>query len=232
MLSINFNNSNSFEDLGLVMEHRPIIPIPKRNSNQLIIPGRNGSLTEDEETYGDIEIPIDFGVVDFNNMHDKARLIRKWIVSKIIDNRLIFSDDDNNYYKVKSVSCTNIERTLIVLGRFTATFTCDPFIYSNDELTLTSPSTVYNPGTYVSTPYIKIFGTGNIDLIINGTTINLTGVSSYIELDSEAEECYKSTTLLNNQMIGEFPKLQPNENSISWSGSVTKIEITPRWRWL
>ncbi|QDY17535.1 phage tail protein [Clostridium botulinum] len=31
-------------------------------------------------------------------------------------------------------------------------------------------------------------------------------------------------------MYGEFPIFQVGENKISWTGNVSKIEITPRWR--
>ena len=31
-------------------------------------------------------------------------------------------------------------------------------------------------------------------------------------------------------MSGEFPKLSAGTNQIAWTGTVTKIVITPRWR--
>lgn len=234
MFDINFNGSNSFEDLGLVIEHRPLIPIPQKNITQITVPGRDGSLTQDDGTYGDIEIPIDFWVVNNNNLHEVFRSIRKWLIGDISDNRLILSDDTEYHYKVKSVKAENVERSLIVLGRFTATFLCEPFVYSNDEelMTLTSPSTIFNPESFGGKPHIKVFGTGDIDLTINGKEIRFTGVQDYIELDSEVEECYKDSSSLNNRMTGDFPVLNGDEIPITWSGSVTKIEITPRWRWI
>jgi phage-related protein len=33
-------------------------------------------------------------------------------------------------------------------------------------------------------------------------------------------------------MLGEFPKLEVGENEISWSGTLTKITIEPKSRWL
>lgn len=40
MFSIQFNNYNSYRDLGLVVEHRPNIPAPERNVNNIYIPGK------------------------------------------------------------------------------------------------------------------------------------------------------------------------------------------------
>ena len=35
---------------------------------------------------------------------------------------------------------------------------------------------------------------------------------------------------IRDNMEGEFPKLVPGINNISWTGTVTEIEIIPRWR--
>lgn len=37
---------------------------------------------------------------------------------------------------------------------------------------------------------------------------------------------------MNSAMSGDFPVLLPGTNAISWTGSVTKIEIRPNWRYL
>lgn len=57
-------------------------------------------------------------------------------------------------------------------------------------------------------------------------------ISSQIFLDSEIQEAYKGTTSQNNHMSGEFPKLLSGMNAISWTGNVTRIVISPRWRTL
>lgn len=231
MFSVNFNNMNSFDDFGLAIERRPIIPTPKRRINQITVSGRNGTLTEDEGTYEDIEIPIEFAMVDKDNMYDKSRIIKNWLSG---NGNLVISDDTERVYKVKFVRVSDIDRFMIIVGRFTATFVCEPFAYSNidEKIVITTPTTVYNPGTYKSSPYIKVNGTGTIDLSINGTAIKLTGVDGYIEIDSEIGECYKGNTPLNNKMSGEFPNLQPGQNGISWTGNVTSIEINPGWRYI
>lgn len=37
---------------------------------------------------------------------------------------------------------------------------------------------------------------------------------------------------MNSAMSGDFPVLLPGRNAVSWTGSVTKIEIRPNWRYL
>lgn len=235
MFSIFFNNYNS-RDLGLVVKHRSNIPIAEKDMRLVYVPNRNGSLTEDLGTYRDIEISISFGfkAKDRDNFGYKCRVIRNWLLT-IEDNKLSFSDDEM-FYKVKTIVFDKggIERGLRTIGRFTVTFICDPFSYLQDELiTITKDnSTIYNEGTYESQPYLKIFGTGYVTLNINDEVIKLENIIDYIELDSEIMECYKEHQNCNNKMTGEFSTLQIGENKISWTGNVSKIEITPRWRYL
>ena len=39
-------------------------------------------------------------------------------------------------------------------------------------------------------------------------------------------------TGLNSAMSGDFPKLLPGNNAVSWTGNVTKVDIQPNWRYL
>lgn len=43
---------------------------------------------------------------------------------------------------------------------------------------------------------------------------------------------YQGTTLMNDHMNGEFPRLKPGANAISWTGTLTKVVIQPNWRFL
>jgi predicted phage tail component-like protein len=234
MFNIDFNNNNSFGDFGLAIEHRPIIPVPKRRINQIVVPGRNGSLTEDEGTYEDMEIPVNFAFVNKENVYEQSRTIVNWLNGTISDNHLIFSDDPDYYYKVKFVRTSDIERFMIIVGKFTATFVCEPFKYSvyDDSTVITTPCTLYNTGTVFSEPVIKVYGSGNIALTINGRSFSVSGINQYVTIDSVFQDSYKDTILYNNNMTGEFPIFDIGDNSISWTGNITKIEITPNWRWI
>ena len=53
-------------------------------------------------------------------------------------------------------------------------------------------------------------------------------------IDAIKEDAYKNTILKNRQMNGEFDniRLQPGENTITWIGDLTKIEVEAKSRWL
>ena len=103
---------------------------------------------------------------------------------------------------------------------------------NNDVITLVSPGTIVNTATKDSKPVIKLFGNGSIDLTVNSDVIHLTNIVDYVTIDSDMMDCYKGSELMNNNMLGEFPLLVVGENTFSWTGSVTSVEITPNWRWI
>ena len=229
-----FNNKR-LKELGISIVKRPNIPIPDKNINLIELEGRDGSLVEDLETYKDIEINIECNFIDLRNTNNKAREISYWI-NESSDKKLFFSDDMDHYFKVLMVKVSDIQRQLRVKGTFTLTFICQPFRYlvDNDLITITSTSNIYSPElTYDSRPLIKIYGSGDVTFTVNGSNIILKSITSHIILNSEIQEAYSDTfENLNNKMLGEFPVLKNGINSISWVGTVTKVEITPNWRCL
>jgi predicted phage tail component-like protein len=236
-----FNNKLSDEDLGLIMKDRPNIPIPQRQYNKITVPGRNGYLIEDLGCYSDITITVNFSLLVKPSSYDDFNMntmeIKDWLCN-ITDYILRFVDEDyDNCYHVKYIECDAIERKLEQLGYFSIKFICDPFLYDYSSCTQPmiinrSPLTLYNNSSYFSAPYFKIYGSGNITLKVNDTTISFSNVSEYIEIDSEMMNCYKGTLNCNNQMTGDFPMLAVGKNSISYTGTVSKISLLPRWRYL
>jgi phage-related protein len=62
--------------------------------------------------------------------------------------------------------------------------------------------------------------------------VELENISGSIVIDSAPQEAYQGTTLMNDHMNGEFPRLKPCANAISWTGTLTKVVIQPNWRFL
>ena len=125
---------------------------------------------------------------------------------------------------------------------FTVTFDCQPFLYhfeatpGEDDVEITaSPTTLTNPGTYKSAPKIKLEGAGDVGLMIGTQIVEIAGLEGGIVIDSELCDCFNlSETALSNSQVtivgDDFPTLAPGANIISWTGEVTKITVTPRWR--
>ena len=227
-----FNNKKTI-DLGMKVSKRPNIPIPERNIEFKSIKGRDGDLTRDYKTYKDIKISVSLNFIsEENNFINKGAEISDWLYN-INDNKLIFSDNDKFYYKVKKIECKDIERSLKVIGKFIVTFVCDPYKYyiDNNEIEITNSTEIISPSLVVeSKPVVTVIGTGDIDLNINNKRVHLDKIDGNITIDSILKECYKGNNNLNYKMHGEFPKLIRGKNSININGDIEKIRIKANWR--
>jgi putative phage tail component, N-terminal domain len=232
MYSFNFLGKDSFSDYGIIIEKRPVIPKPQRNIDYIEVPGRSGSLRIDYETYNDNIIPIQCWFKD-NDVASKADEVKAWLNSG--GGRLILSNQPDRYYLAHVTDQIDFSQEWKIFSQFLINFRCQPFKYAvtNDVITLVAAGTVTNPGSTASKPIIKLYGAGSIELTINSAKITLSNITDHIIIDSVLMDAYKAdNTLQNSNMAGDFPTLIAGSNTISWSGSISKIEITPNWRWL
>lgn len=233
MLSFNFGGKNSFSDYGIYVTSRPSIPSPKRKISSVNIPGRNSSLKFDENKYEDITITVKCSVKG-TDYYKKIDEISGWLFGSGED-ELIFSFDEGKKYIAQVVNSIEFSQVLRYVSEFVIVFNCQPFKYdiSNANVVITKPGVINNLGNIYSEPIIKVNGSGNIVLSINGEVINLYEVSEMLIIDSVIENCYNEKLENRNyKMSGEFPVLESGENNISWTGNISNLEVTPNWRWL
>lgn len=237
IFSFNFLGRNSYSDFGLCCDKTPSNPLPQRNITFSEVSERDGSICEDDETYKDITISISCWLVDNNNLPDKIDEIKAWLAGGEGD--LILNTQPNKKYIARVIEQIDITQEYRALGKFQIIFRCQPFKYlvSNDPIEITTtPYNLLNNG-WNCEPIIKVYGTGNITLTINDTIIILTGITDYIILDSVIEHAYKydennNEDNCNSLMKGEFPKFKNGNNTISFTGGVTKLEVTPNFRFI
>ena len=95
-----------------------------------------------------------------------------------------------------------------------------------------SELTITNPTAFESKPYIKLYGSGTVALMIQPQDrgMMISDLDEYIEIDSELMNCFKDTILKNDTVKGaEFPVFKPGTCTINCTGDVTRIEVIPRW---
>jgi len=233
MISFDFLGSNSYNDFGIKIKKRPLIPLAERNVTYTPIQGKSGSLTFDENTYKDITIAVDCYLVD-NDLSENIYNIKAWLSGGMGD--LIFNFEDSRIYIAQVVNRIDIAQSLRVLGSFTIMFNCKPFAYDYNSyyfpLTIFTATNMNNCGSYYCEPIITVNGTGNITLYVADQVVSLTNVVGSITLDSELQEAYKGDIPCNSQMSGEFPIFKVGYSLIHWTGTVSSISIQPNFRWL
>lgn len=234
MISFDFAEKNSYKDFGIIISKRPNLPSPKRRVTYVDIPGRDSSLTYDEKTYENITIGVECKVKD-GSLLEKIDEIKAWLLSAG-ESDLIFSFNDNKKYKAQVVNSIDFSQIAKKFSEFIIIFNCRPFKYAKENhlfIIKQSGSSIINPGSIVSEPIISIYGTGNIDLLVNGSETKIINLTDKIILNSVMQDAYDDLGKnLNSSVKGEFIYLKPGSNLFEWAGNISKIEILPNWRWL
>ena len=209
------------------MEFLPEQISPKRRDEAIVISGRHGNLTATDGTFETYILQAEFILKDISKIDKICSHFKS-------EGDLIFSNDLDRKFKAKVNNQVEFTRLIRDLKRFAVEFEVQPFMYEAvpSTLTLTEPTSVLNTGTFESEPIITVYGQGNITLTFNNFNIILNNIEEKITINSEILNAYDGNLSLNNKMSGDFPVLKLGENNILWTGSVTKLEITPNWRWI
>lgn len=252
-------DGTSLSSFGFCIANTPQFNITKRSFETVPIVGMDGVAISDNGIYEAVEMTYEVNSipyrVPYSNSSALYRFLAEWL--NVWDgNFKILRDTYNEGYFYKAI-CTKIEPITEIANKClktSITFTRQPFLYSDDgqksvaidaaENETMVSFTLHNPENFNSQPYIKIYGEGAIYVDINGKKFNiLSGISEYIEIDSEIKHAHHDNWNYNNYIDCDYmPELIPGENSIkvkgiydnntSKTGKCTRVEIIPRWRCL
>lgn len=228
------------KELKSVIQNRPKVTKPRRKLTLVSVPGRSGDLIVDEESYENGLFELTAFVKGSSQEEQEEN---QTIIGLAFDTGTYQSFvpywDSKYEYQVITISGPDFygTRAFAFSDPYEVQLSYKPFkkLRNVNKVTLASSGTIANPLKYNSLPYIKITGSGDVTLKINGIDVVLKNIVEFIELDSEIEECFK---LKNNVLTNEnskmysldFPFFKPGSNTVSWTGNVTKVEIEPRWR--
>ena len=192
-------------------------PSPKIRTSITKIDGRDGDIV-DELGYESYTKSIKIGLTRNYDIDAVAKYFTG-------EGNLVLSEEPTKVYKCKIIDKIDFEKLL----RFkTATV---------KELSITTQTSlvVKNQGLEISKPIITLYGSGNVEIAINGSTIfeyTFPEGETSVVIDSLQEEAYLDGVYKNRNMLGEFPKLIVGNNTITWTGTLTKIKVDPKSRWL
>ena len=175
------------------------------------------------------------------NRDADVRSILAWLTGS---GDLITSDEPDKRYTAYACDTVSVSRLNGVYRSITVRFQCSPFAYAvaNDPVTLdTSPAQLQTVGTMYSEPLIEISGAGDVTLTVNGTALEIRGMSGTVYIDVHTCQVYKLEYGAKTSIIGsttgwiEQMVLVPSAdavNVISWAGNVTAVKITKNERWV
>lgn len=232
------NGQNSNEITGLLIQSLPPISQPKIRTNIEEIDGRDGDIIT-KLGYSAYNKKITIGLYGDYDVDD--------VIAYFTNNKsgkVTFSNEPDKYYNYEILDEIDFER-LIRFKTATVTMHIQPFKYSNVEtaktFTITNETSlnIRNNGNYISKPVITITGTGTINLSLNNEqlfVINIGDTSTQIALDINNMNAYNPTNdnYMNRSVTGNYDNfaLKVGTNTISWTGTITQIQIENYSRWI
>lgn len=232
-------NGRSSADFGLHIEKKDVFSAPEYDAEFISIPGRSGDIINHNRRFANIKVTYTVFLARKNvaALASVLRDIKGWLYSEPDRYHEITDSYDAEYFRYGVIfGNLDIEEQMNKVGSFTVTFNCKPFKYSFvGQQTVTvdaSELTITNPTAFESRPYIKLYGSGAVEIMIQpqGRGMMISELDDYIEIDSELRNCFKDTVLKNDAVKGaEFPVLKPGACTINCTGDVTRIEVIPRW---
>ena len=232
MSVITFKSVTSTSKDVTVLKYPDIVK-PTLRVETVKVPGRDGELTlYSIPSYEAIVLECECTVPSV----DKISAAAAWLTGS---GDLILGNDSTYAYDAQIIDEIRFEKILRGHGhrRFVVPFLCHPLkkkASTEADIELTSSGTVANIGHVSSRPLIKIEGSGNVTLAVGSYALTITGISTSILIDSDLGIATNAAKTANEsyKVSGAWPLLVVGNNAVSWTGTVSKVTITPRWRYL
>ncbi|WP_159584006.1 distal tail protein Dit [Streptococcus halichoeri] len=231
MRHIEFNGkkSNSF---GLLLERERSIKSTSNDTDLIEVEGRDGVLLKDNGRLKAIEQDFPFSLV--GDVAVNQQKISEWLHVKGWHD-LVLSWDKDYIYRASVVNLFEIDEILKQFAKLKINFLIHPVKYlktGKQEVPIVNGGTLQNPGNVQAKPILKIKGTGNGVLTINGFETGLENVQGELVIDMERRLVYKDVLSAWDNIVRtehhRMPLFDVGQNKISWTGNFT-ITAVPNW---
>ena len=226
-----FRNVSTRSLPGVEVSQMPSHKKASKRFSEYYVKGRDGALHVDE---GFANYDITVSLVLINASAETRQLVNAWADGT---GKLVSSDDLTRAYMASVLSEVEWTRVSANGGFYDTariTFNCQPFMVETVDtvLELTDTGEILNPGTEISFPLIKVEGDGNATFSVNGDEIAIDGMTSGTPVYIDCQNGYVYTETGATNMRGEIPSLSRGTNTITFGENVSKLTITPHWRWI
>jgi phage-related protein len=230
MSEITFKGTTASSKSVTVLKYPEIVK-PTLRVETVKVPGRDGELTlSGMPSYEAMVLECECMVPSV----DKISAAAAWLTGR---GDLVLGNDPTYAYDAQVIDEIRFEKILRghAHRRFTVPFLCQPLkkkATTEPNIELTAPGTVVNIGHVPSRPLIKIEGSGNVVLAVGAYSLSITDINTSILIDSDLGMATNGTVNESYKVSGEWPLLVVGNNAVGWTGTVSKVTITPRWRYL
>ena len=235
MNTITLNGVQSTSISGLLIQSLPPISKPLIRTSVLEIDGRDGDIVT-KLGYSAYDKQVTVGL---HGSFDVNAVIAFFDSEGVV----IFSNEPDKEYRYQITQQIDFEK-LLRYRTATVTLHVQPFKHpavddtvdetyaSGDAKTLT----VTNKGNIFSKPTITIYGSGTINLSLNGiqALVIALGNTGNITIDVDEMEAYSGSLLRNRLVTGDYANLHlpVGANTFTWTGDVTEVTVSHISRWI
>lgn len=232
-------NGVSSEDMNLIVEELPAQPRAKRNIEQADVIGRDGAIISDLGSYATISTEF-----TLNASGTDPSAIHAWLQGE----GWFTSSDEPDFMRWAAFYDEFRTSRLRAFGKAWDSITVPVQLWpyrhklKQDDITLTQEAVFAGEGDVPCLPTIVVTGTGSVNLMVNECTILIDDMTEPITIDCElhtayttAEDGTRSFATRQLTLVDGWPTLRPAgaaSNLVNWTGDITKITITPWYRWL
>ena len=227
------NGISSLTISGLLIQNLPPISKPKQRVEVEEIDGRDGDIIT-YLGYGSYDKDFKIGLYGSYNIDEIISYFNS-------QGTVIFSNEEDKYYNYQIIEQIDFDK-LLRYKEATVKMHVQPFKYSAEDnqkiFTITDETSISirNSGNIYSRPILTIYGSDTINLYLNENQIFSIVMGDYnsITIDTNNMNAYNDNTLLNRNVTGNYDnfKLNVGNNTISWNGTITQIEIDNYSRWI
>lgn len=219
-------------DYGIHLQHPVCFSKPSRRIETVSIPGRNGVLHRSEDSFEPVSATLDCFVLQ-SDAEQRAGDLATWFLGTKGQRRFEIPEDPEVYRLITITGGYDTDNRLNLLDVFSVPIMARPerFFKSGErEIQVQNGEKLNNP--YMpSKPLIAVSGSGNGTVSIGGISVNLLDISDTLYLDCEIENAYNVSGDQNERVSTPdgYPVIPSGMSTVTWSGGVTGLKITPRW---
>ena len=215
-------------EVGVVVEHRPPRPIPRRRTLSWEVPGRSGRLVRQLNERENVSLPYDLAVVrqPGRSLSDTVDAAVAWLQP---DGWVELYDDSDPdvFYLAQYLGGQDLAAVLQAARRARVSFDCLPQRWLRSgavPAVYTAAAQIHNPTPNVALPRLTLAGSGAGTVTVGERTLTVSNCSG-LTIDCDT----RLITGPTGTVTGEFLQLDPGTNALSFSGGVTSVTLEARW---
>lgn len=225
----------SNKDVGMVIEHYPSVIVPERDQVIQEVPGRNGSIVLANGSFKNYEQQYSAFLDSkyIGGLEQVMPNVMDWLLGHEGYQRLEDSYFPDFYRMAFYSGGTSFMNMFNEYGEGTLTFNCAPEKYYKTgewPITLSKNQVLLNPSSFAAYPLIVVTGSGSGTLTFNSNSMSISSIGTSVTIDVKLHKAYNGSTSRNNTITGSYENMRLGKSTtITWSGGITGVDITPRW---